>query len=706
MNTDWPCAPDPETAHSIYAAQAAAFYACAASFGVDFHQTAYDTSGVPTSTWEPQIYTYHIPPPATTTIVEVTRLFEEVTQLPDGRIEVRTNKATLYVAEPAVWQTAAVVTLTNSLGQPTATTTSFPRGVIGDKITQTLRNPEKGVPTATITTIIPFSTTVLTLTNSAGQPTATVTEYATFPDAPSAIRNVRMPQRGDYFIGSFLPVLLTTLLSIAIEAVDAQLKVLLPFHALTRPGGSRAKNSMSMQTDGPSARLNDVLLIFQFRDPISFLGDLLVISSAILTAMSSEVIGMEWFGTCGGNSYYGCFMVLAIYKSRARIVEGLLVFMAVAVALLGILLFRWRTGVAGPPWSIASVAALLSESPDMREVFQGVRAEGSGVRISEEQFKEQLEGKMFALGPAGSGMQYGITVCSVRKRVASGEKKSTMNDKEAIVSEREIGVSDDDASSFAEPPQSRTKSRMSCFSIHSRLYDYLVQGFLLIILCATLAVVLRYDTVTEYSPFETFMDSQTFGVRFLFTAVGVVITFLWEYLFSRISTINPYQRLSKRPQTARSSILLSPTNTVVGSLTNALFDRDIFAASIALATLLSKFTPIILSNIPYKVTQTWMTHVVCGWMTAAILACMILVLLGSILVRFPKMPVEPYTIAKSMYYLCDSHMLRDFEGLATLTQKERNRRIEKMGRRYRFGKMVGVSGETRIGIDYADDGKG
>ena len=77
------------------------------------------------------------------------------------------------------------------------------------------------------------------------------------------------------------------------------------------------------------------------------------------------------------------------------------------------------------------------------------------------------------------------------------------------------------------------------------------------------------------------------------------------------------------------------------------------------------------------------------------------------------MPVEPNTIASCMYYICDSHMLQDFEGLVTMSRKERDKLlcsadstpesgVVKLGseKRYDFGTMTGVSGAERVGVDY------
>ena len=128
----------------------------------------------------------------------------------------------------------------------------------------------------------------------------------------------------------------------------------------------------------------------------------------------------------------------------------------------------------------------------------------------------------------------------------------------------------------------------------------------------------------------------------------------------------------------------------------------------ALAGILSRFLPLLLSSVPFAAAQTWVTHEICTWLAVALLCIMIIVLLGHVwLVKWPHMPAAaPDSLACCVYYVCDSAMLRDFERLSMLGSRERDRRVERMGRMYRFGWMTGVSGEKRVGIDYPEGEQG
>jgi hypothetical protein len=126
-------------------------------------------------------------------------------------------------------------------------------------------------------------------------------------------------------------------------------------------------------------------------------------------------------------------------------------------------------------------------------------------------------------------------------------------------------------------------------------------------------------------------------------------------------------------------------------------------ASVSIAASLAKFAPLLLANIPFRITQTWMTHVVITWMTVGMVCLMIVTIIQTLVTQWPYMPVQPNTVAGSIYYVCDSFMLLDLEGASTRTAKERKEMVSGMRARYRFGEILGMSGETRIGVDYARD---
>lgn len=179
-----------------------------------------------------------------------------------------------------------------------------------------------------------------------------------------------------------------------------------------------------------------------------------------------------------------------------------------------------------------------------------------------------------------------------------------------------------------------------------------------------------------------------------------------------VSELDPYRPLSDHPQLASDSILKAPATTPSESLYHAVRQGDAFVAALALTAVFFKlFILLLLSNIHFHITQTWMTHVVVAWLAASTLVFMlpvVLVTLGAI--RWPYMPVKANTIARCRYYVCDSIMFLDLEELSCIrstdsnsrTNRERSAVVEEVRSvsvRYRFGEIFGMSGSTRIGVN-------
>jgi len=148
--------------------------------------------------------------------------------------------------------------------------------------------------------------------------------------------------------------------------------------------------------------------------------------------------------------------------------------------------------------------------------------------------------------------------------------------------------------------------------------------------------------------------------------------------------LSPYCLLYAAPQTASRSILLRPPTHALTGLWSAARRRHVYLSLVAVAAVLAEFMPILLNNVPFRVTQTFITHEVCTWLAVSILLYMLLVVLGSFLVKWPNMPADPSTIAGAMYYICDSGMLDSMEGVSMLGDREQRSLISDRGLRYRW----------------------
>ena len=60
---------------------------------------------------------------------------------------------------------------------------------------------------------------------------------------------------------------------------------------------------------------------------------------------------------------------------------------------------------------------------------------------------------------------------------------------------------------------------------------------------------------------------------------------------------------------------------------------------------------------------------------------------------------RPRNLADVLVALCGSHMLEDFAGMSTLEKKQRDAIIKGWGKGYSMGRLIGIDGVERDGID-------
>ncbi|KAI1471943.1 uncharacterized protein F4812DRAFT_456046 [Daldinia caldariorum] len=547
--------------------------------------------------------------------------------------------------------TPTVTVITNSEGL-TTTSTSIPEP-ISTPHTTTLTDSQ-GRPTATQETSVLVTPSIVTHTDSSGKPTATKT--------------------------FFLPTLLALALAIPIRILDANAKLLQPWHALTHDRGAPGRKSLCLNTSGLRSLAGGQVLAF--------------LTAALLIPVSAEAVKFDLRGVgcvAGSGDASNCAYVLGVFDHAAQATAALLGFMALALAAPLAVLARWRSGVGANPWSIGGAAA-LALSPDVRRLFTGLPAGVDAGKMPTEVLESVLEDRWFKLGyfygPHGT-VEYGVML----REDGHGKKYGLADGEE----------DNGDGEEPKDYPAVPTKPK---HHLPFLMLGYIGRGLFLFILCGLLGLVIYYNTTGGDTAFERFMDGELFGVRFLFTTFGVVISFFWASFFSSrssplsfppsIAILSPYQLLANSPQHARRSILLAPPTNAFSGLLSSVRQRHGFLAVVASTSILSEFLTIFLGNIPYRVTQTFLLHQVCTWAAVGILCIMVLVVGASFFITWPHMPVDPSTIAGAMYYICDSWMLSRFEGLSTLKRKDRDRRVNEMGLRYEFREIRGVA---RVGVD-------
>ncbi|KAM7224616.1 hypothetical protein V8F06_000397 [Rhypophila decipiens] len=600
------------------------------------------------------------------------------------------------------------------------------------------------------------------------------------PIAPAdQARLINLRTEADYLMASVVPVLLASFLLIAVQIFNSSVNSILPFRALTFAQGSCANESLLLSRSSNifvSQPKVAYRFLARFRDPLPFLNTLLASFALLMVPLSSEVIRLEFTKKCGDPNWLPeyvdkddhdypanwvffsrvCAFGLRKSVTMIRVAEGVLVAMAAIVLFMGWLLTRWRSGMVSEPWSIASMASLLAgpsrsspptagrpgectepqqrhQPPDLAALLQRVPTTGPDI---DTELKSTLQDRSFRLGflsAAATGKKtYGIEVTAL-PHCLQDDKNPTPR----ITTRNPPGPPADQPFSRVlrrsttllslAPAQSNNgmaKKRIPIPLITTSLFT---TGLLILVIYYETTVIEVKDARGQTAPkykFEAFMNSQSFGVRILFTAFGVIMSTFWDSYFLSTSEFQIHHRLAQKDGglPAERSILLSPAahifagiwsslslffrhtlNTARGSDKlnkpsndyTSMSSQDLKSFNIALATFFAKFMPILLSNIPFHNTVTWKMHEACTWMAVIFMGYMVLLLLFIFAVDLFHMHMQPFqkfgwfgrgtrsrledtdqnkkkknvvympvrvnTLAGCMYYLCESRMINDFK---------------------------------------------
>ncbi|KAM7208557.1 hypothetical protein V8F20_001238 [Naviculisporaceae sp. PSN 640] len=537
-------------------------------------------------------------------------------------------------------------------------------------------------------------------------------------DAASKYFNLR--SETDYLMVSVIPVLLATILLMLLQILTTSVHSVLPFRALGRPQGSLAQDSLTLSRNPNllSAPVVAARHLVLFKDPLPLLATLLGGFAVILVTLSSEVIRIDVTTDCNQvpatkTSFKPVQLcALGLRKSTAlmRIAEGLIIALAVLVIGILIVVSRWESGLAAEPWSIASMTAMICQGGELQQLLRSTHPEDEKINIGK-CIRQAVDGRRYRMGFA-TALQtrpsFGDGISEARSYGIQVIPTATEDDTPIHVTTKDIGT--------RSPLEAEKMSFTAGWNIPAIKLpgELLVRVLALLFTVGLLNLILNYETTVGVDTgFEEFMNSQTIGARILFAAFGTVIDAFWSYYYSYTSESQIHQLLAKKPHQASTSILLSPpSNNIFVGLWRAMsptnLKQDLMSFNIALASFFAKFTPIVLSQIPFSNAVTWRIHEVCTWITVAFLSHMVLVLFisGSHAekenrVSDVELHVKTDTIAGCLYYLYDSRMVADFEGLSMAKSRaERDRLVIGMGRWYCLkSERSPDNGSTAMGMD-------
>lgn len=378
-------------------------------------------------------------------------------------------------------------------------------------------SPTLRVVGSTISFATVVSTTIPTLIPSPSGDNATELEVLGLTDA-------------QYFSGAFLPTILAVVATGLLNAIATNAKLIQPFQALaSSPAGVDAESSVFLQFDQWAGALA-IPQAIRLGQPLIFLTQLIVLGSAVLAPLAAETVMIYTPSSCTAS----CYGKIAVQTPVARAMEGLLGVIAVLlVAVVAVTNWRkWRTGINHNPWSIAGMASLCLHH-EVRELLARI-PRGLDHAITEKDIAKVLSGKKFMLsdfpdpsrqGLLGiGGLNYGLVVVDDDSR---GNQQSQLLHAAANETHRTQAAEDEERGEQTRLNKA-TYPDLSSWLLPLRWW---FRAALICLVASVMAIVGYYQKSAGSSGFERFMDSRGFGVRFLFTALGVLLGGFMESFF-------------------------------------------------------------------------------------------------------------------------------------------------------------------------------
>ncbi|KAL8646510.1 MAG: hypothetical protein Q9226_006820 [Calogaya cf. arnoldii] len=546
------------------------------------------------------------------------------------------------------------------------------------------------------------------------------------PDQSSPPQRRKSVTRKEYFIGAFLPTILAVLFTIPWYILFVAVQEMEPFYQLTKPQGALACDSICLDYRASVNMIATFKAGLRGHFAVLWAGLCSIVVLALAPLASETVfIGFVGEGRCTATSSRDtCNPQLSVYPVAARAVQGILVFVAVFTICLAITTSRRNSSVYANPSSIAGIATLF-QNPSLIEEFRQLDPDGfnSGALAA------QLQGNRYRLGQfqhRDGSMDYGLmryTEASLHldgadfnPQYSDVADSNSQHSHKIIPNKYKKYISVSTTPIEVSPTQSR-KPKPSYF-----LHPATVVAFA-VFLIGLLTLVVCYNQTGGDTAFERFMDSQTFGVTFMFTAMGVGIKMYWDILDEHLRATHPYLLLiasSNNPSAssppsskAKQSILASPPSNPFTGLVYSLRMMTWLPSWLSIVAVLTEPLIVALATIPFKPGTAYMTYRASTYMTIGVLSFMLLGIIGVLRRQITNSEVmkrgmeaaEDKTIGRVMGLVCGSQMLSGFRGLAQLDGKSRDDFIGGWGRKYRMSQLVGVDGVERWGVDEVDTGR-
>lgn len=374
-------------------------------------------------------------------------------------------------------------------------------------------------PGATSTASEPAIKPIATVVNSTGT-------FLIWPDGKSSIYPQITLQQ--YTLVAFVPLLLAVLYTIPFRILDRTIREVEPFYQLHQPGGALAEHSLCLDYMTSNGFITPFKAGLR-RHGYMFWSSLMSLAVVGLAPLSSEALFVSLSGVDGVtygadiSDYSQDYASWGVYPVLARLIEGLLAFVAVLIVFMIWYGMRRESGVYGEPLSIAGLATLFHSSPLLR----GFREIDS--QVSNSELRKILAGQRYKIGEfttADYRACYGLLAADSE----SGFIISAHRSKKGPYRLVEGAESNVDVSGSGSSTTSSIRKQMS--TTWERIKEKILYGGILFLITGMLTLIMYYHWSEGdiYHGFEHFMDSNGFGVRFMMTALGVVLKMFWSNL--------------------------------------------------------------------------------------------------------------------------------------------------------------------------------
>ncbi|KAK4550079.1 hypothetical protein LTR36_003046 [Oleoguttula mirabilis] len=479
------------------------------------------------------------------------------------------------------------------------------------------------------------------------------------------------------FLGTYLAVLFAVIYRILWTLIYNNLNLVEPFRQLAESDGALAEGAFFSFYQSQSNLLGPFPALLKRRWSLALTATVYLIA-CLLPALASETIYVDTNWGCanpmGGKN--PCPARMTANVTILRVLQALLALAAIGLLMLILALLITKTGLPANPSSMATVASMMRHRAllgDLNETSADADSENmmcamQGRRYRLGSYKDSLGNASYGILPLTAG-EHGQRVTST---YGSGHHYEPVK------------------SSAFESDEHAASHRMRPLDI-----------LLAVVVLGAFGVVLAYYLDGRDDSFNRFFNSDTFGPRFILTGAGTVIAALWKSTEQSAAIMAPYIRLAKRPSSAGSTILFTPSNTPVLSTVTAVQQRYFFVAAVTCVTLGAEALNIVISGVPYGTGQTWLQFLVSAYISIGVLSIMIIVVVMVLLARRtePRIPRKPETLGAVMSYMAGSRLLDDFDGLDGQDNDTRDRRVRLLKKKYIFKEMTRRDGEYAWTVD-------